>query len=335
MDYRGLNKVTVKNRYPLPLISEALDRLKHAWLFTKLDLRGAYSLARIKEGDEWKTAFRTRYGHFECLVMPFGLTNAPAAFQHFVNNVFRDILDIKVLVYLDDILIFSEHSDQHLQDVRLVLERLIKHGLYAKAEKCEFSVTETQFLGFTVSSDGVSMSQDKIDSIMSWPKPRSVKDIQQFLGFTNFYRRFIKGYSRIILPLSRLLKKNAKFEFDNSAKASFLRIKDSFSSADILRHYDPTLPTLIENDASDFAISAILSQYHDKVLRPVAFMSRKMIPAELNYEIHDKELLAVVTAIKIWRHYLEGIHQPFIILSDHAALQYFQSAKVLTRRQAR
>ena len=335
VDYRGLNKVTIKNRYPLPLIPEALDRLKHAKVFTKLDLRGAYNLVRIKEGDEWKTAFRTRYGHFECLVMPFGLTNAPAAFQHFMNDAFRDLLDTKTLIYLDDILIFSPDEQQHKDDVRQVLKRLIDHGLYAKAEKCEFSVTTTEFLGFTISPDGVTMSKDKVDSILSWPEPTKVKEVQQFLGFANFYRRFIKGYSRIILPLTRLLKKDAKFTFDDSAKSAFQRIKDAFTEADILQHFSPSLPTVIETDASDFAISAVLSQYHDKTLKPVAFMSRKMNPAELNYEIHDKELLAIVSAIKIWRHYLEGLDQPFTILTDHAALQYFQSAKVLTRRQAR
>lgn len=170
VDYRGLNKVSIKNRYPLPLIPEALDRLKHAKVFTKLDLRGAYNLVRIKEGDEWKTAFRTRYGHFECLVMPFGLTNAPAAFQHFVNDVFRDLLDNTVLIYLDDILIFSDDPATHEEDVRRVLRRLIENGLYAKAEKCEFNVKETEFLGFTIGTTGIAMSTDKVDSVLSWPE---------------------------------------------------------------------------------------------------------------------------------------------------------------------
>jgi transposase InsO family protein len=335
VDYRGLNKVTIKNRYPLPLISEALDRLKHAKLFTRLDLRGAYNLIRIKEGDEWKTAFRTRYGHFENLVMPFGLTNAPAAFQHLMNDIFRDLLDIKVLVYLDDILIFSDDPAQHPDDVQQVLDRLIQHRLYAKAEKCEFSVTTTEFLGFIISPNGLAMAPSKISAIMDWPVPTKVRDIQSFLGFTNFYRRFIKGYSRSILPLTRLLKKDVKFSFGEDALEAFKALKAAFQSADILRHFDPSLETIIETDASDFAISAIISQYHDKILHPVAFMSRKMNSAELNYEIHDKELLAIIAAIKIWRHYLEGLEHPFTILTDHAALQYFQTAKVLTRRQAR
>ena len=335
VDYRAINNITIKNRYPLPLIPEALDRLRKARIFTKLDLRGAYNLVRIKQGDEWKTAFRTRYGHFECLVMPFGLTNAPAAFQHFMNDVFRDMLDITVLIYLDDILIFSQDPAQHPSHVRAVLRRLMDNQLYAKAEKCEFSVTRTEFLGFDISADGVAMSSSKVDAVLSWPEPAKVKDIQQFLGFANFYRRFIQGYSRIIAPLTRLLKKDADFAFDDSARGAFKQIKSAFQSAQILKHFEIDLPTVIETDASDYAISAILSQYHDKILFPVAFMSRKMIPAERNYEIHDKELLAIVAAIKIWRHYLEGLQEPFIILSDHQALQYFQTSKTLTRRQAR
>lgn len=335
VDYRALNNITIKNRYPLPLIPEALDRLRTARIFTKLDLRGAYNLVRVKEGDEWKTAFRTRYGHFECLVMPFGLTNAPAVFQHFMNDVFRDMLDHTVLIYLDDILVFSENPDQHTDHVKKVLQRLIDNGLYCSHEKCEFNVTRTEFLGFIVSSDGIEMAQDKVQSVQDWPEPKKLRDIQQFLGFANFYRRFIKGYSRIIIPLTRLLKKNSTFNFDDAARTAFRTIKERFSDASILRHFIPDLETVIETDASDFAISAILSQYHGKELRPVAFMSRKMLPAELNYEIHDKELLAIVSAVKLWRHYLEGLSKPFIILTDHQALQYFQTSKTLTRRQAR
>jgi transposase InsO family protein len=267
--------------------------------------------------------------------MPFGLTNAPAAFQHFMNDTFRDLLDHKVLIYLDDILILSEDPKQHTADVRQVLERLIKHNLYCAPHKCEFSTTKTEFLGFIVTPEGVSMAQDKVSAVLEWPIPTKVKELQQFLGFANFYRRFIKGYSRIISPLTRLLKKDYKWEVDHAAQAAFDKIKFAFTDASILAHFDPALPTIIETDASDYAISGILSQYHDKLLRPVAFMSRKMNPAERNYEIHDKELLAIVESVKLWRHYLEGLADPFIILSDHQALQYFQSSKTLTRRQAR
>ena len=243
VDYRALNNITIKNRYPLPLIPEALDRLRTAKIFTKLDLRGAYNLVRVKQGDEWKTAFRTRYGHFECMVMPFGLTNAPAVFQHFMNDVFRNMLDQTVLVYLDDILIFSEDPLEHTEHVRQVLKQLVRHGLYAKAEKCEFSVDRTEFLGFIISENGVSMSSTKVSAISDWPEPVKIRDVQQFLGFANFYRRFIKGYSRIIIPLTRLLRKNQPFNFDEAARKSFSDIKKAFSDGEVLRHFSPNLET--------------------------------------------------------------------------------------------
>ncbi|SGY80360.1 BQ5605_C008g05368 [Microbotryum silenes-dioicae] len=312
-----------------------LDRIRGAKIYTKLDLRFGYNLVRIKEGDEWKTAFRTRYGHFECLVMPFGLTNAPAAFQHLMNSIFRDLLDVSVLVYLDDILIFSGDESQHTRHVQEVLQRLINNKLYCNPKKCEFNRASTEYLGFIISPSGVSMSQDKVKAITSWPTPTSLKELQQFLGFCNFYRRFIEGYSRVIAPLTRLLKKNTPFLLDSAALSFLDRLKQIFTSGAILCHFNPLLPSIIETDASDFAISGILSQVTDGHLRPVAFMSRKMLPAEQNYEIHDKELLAIVECIKIWRHYLEGSQHPFKIYTDHAALQYFQTKRVLTRRQAR
>ncbi|SGY12272.1 BQ5605_C011g06450 [Microbotryum silenes-dioicae] len=313
VDYRGLNKITRKNCYPLPLIPEALDRIRGAKIYTKLDLRSGYNLVRIKEGDEWKTTFQTRYGHFECLVMPFGLTNAPAAFQHLMNSIFRDLLDVSVLIYLDDILIFSGNKSQHTWHVQEVLQRLINNKLYCNPKKCEFNRASTEYLGFIISPSGVSMSQDKVKAITSWPTPTSLKELQQFLGFCNFYRRFIKGYSRVIAPLTQLLKKNTPFLLDLAALSSLNRLKQIFTSGAILCHFNPLLPSIIETDASDFAISGILSQVTDGHLRPVAFMSRKMLPAEQNYEIHDKELLAIIECIKIWRHYLEGSQHPFKI----------------------
>ena len=335
VDYRGLNKITIKNRYPLPLIPEAIDRLHKAKVFTKLDLRSAFNLIRIKEGDEWKTAFRTRYGHFECLVMPFGLTNAPASMQHFVNDVFRDLLDVFVVIYIDDILIFSENPDDHPKHVRQVLERLTANGLYVKAEKSEFSVDTVEFLGYIISPEGVGMSPAKVEDLLSWPAPANVREVQQFLGFANFYRRFIDGYSRLSTPLTRLTRKDVKFAWSSEAQVAFETLKKKFTTAPVLKHFNPTLELVIETDASDFAISAILSQSHSGILHPVAFMSRKMVPAEQNYDVRDKELLALVTSIKIWRHYLEGSEIPFKALTDHESLKYFQSSRTLSRRQAR
>jgi len=191
VDYRGLNKVTIKNRYPLPLISGLLDQLGRAKIHTKIDLRGAYNLVRIKEGDEWKMTFRTRYGHFEYNVMPFGLTNALAIFQHLMNDVFREFLDDFVVCYLNDILVFSKNEEEHINHVRLVLEKLRTAGLYAKLEKCVFHQHQVEFLGYIISGEGLSMDPKKIRTVTKWKKPATVRDIQCFLGFANFYRIFI------------------------------------------------------------------------------------------------------------------------------------------------
>lgn len=336
VDYRALNKITVKNRYPLPLISELLDRLRAAKYFTKIDLRGAYNLVRIAEGEEWKTAFRCRYGHFEYLVMPFGLTNAPATFQHFMNDTFRDLLDQSVVAYLDDILIYSADEEEHRKHVRLVLERLRSAQLYAKAEKCEFHRSEIEFLGYVVSSSGIKMDPKKISAITSWPAPQSVHDIQVFLGLANFYRRFVKGYSKIALPLTAMLAKDSKFVWSPSAQQAFETLKSAFTTAPVLAHFDPARQSVVETDASDFAIGCILSQYGDDgILHPVAFYSRKFTPAEINYEIYDKEMLAIVTAFREWRQYLEGSQHQIKVFTDHKNLEWFTTTKNLNRRQAR
>ncbi|XP_060096945.1 uncharacterized protein LOC132573472, partial [Heteronotia binoei] len=188
-DYRALNKITIRDRYPLPLIPELLDRLKGAQIYTKLDLRGAYNLVRIRPGDEWKTAFGTRYGQYEHLVMPFGLTNAPAVFQRFMNDVFRDLLDRFTIIYLDDILIYSRNPAQHAEHVRQVLQRLRAHGLYAKLEKCDFDLRSVEFLGHIVSPQGILMDPKKVEAVLTWQAPQNRKDLQRFLGFANYYRQ--------------------------------------------------------------------------------------------------------------------------------------------------
>ena len=213
VDYRGLNNLTIKNRYPLPLIGESLDRLGRAKRFTQLDLTSAYHRMRIREGDEWKTAFRTRYGHFEYQVMPFGLTNAPASFQGYINKIFAEKLDIFVIVYLDDILIYTEDDgDGHVAAVRWVLEQLRKFSLYANLKKCRFYQDEVRFLGYVVSLKGIRMEDERIEAVKQWPEPQSVQDIQVFLGFANFYWRFIQGFSRIAAPLTSMLKTSGSTE---------------------------------------------------------------------------------------------------------------------------
>ena len=339
VDYRGLNRITIRNRYPLPLIDELLDRLREARFFTRIDLRGAYNLLRIAKGDEWKTAFRTRYGLFQYNVMPFGLTNAPASFQHLMNDTFKDMLDRSLIIYLDDLLIYSSTLKQHQEHVSAVLARLRQAGLYAKAEKCQFSTSQTEFLGFVVSDQGVAMDPSKTEVITTWPVPKSVHDVQVFLGFCNFYRKFIPQYSRTAYPLTQLLRKEAQsapFAWHNDAQHAFEQLRSAFGTDTILRHFDPTRPIIVETDASDFAVAAVLSQTFDQGARhPIAFFSKKLDPAQLNYPIFDKEMFAIVAAFKHWRQYLEGAKFQVQVLTDHRSLEYFTTTKQLNRRQAR
>ena len=338
IDYRGLNAITKRNRYPLPLGSDLLDKLASARFFTHLDLPDAYHLLRIKSGDEWKTAFRTKFGSFQYQVVSFGLTNAPSAFQYFLNDVFSDYLGNFVIIYLDDILIYSTDEATHEQHVKLVLDRLCSHHLQLRPEKCTFHVQETDFLGFIISSKGISMNPEKISAVSKWPTPKSRRDIQVFLGFCNFYRRFILGFSELAKPLTRLTSKSVPFEWSPDCESSFLAIKESFSTEIILSYFNFSKAAIVETDASDFAIAAVLSQYDDEgILHPVSFFSRQLLPAEINYDTTDKELLAVVDAFATWRHYLvcSPPDFPTLVLSDHKNLEPFTTVKQLSRRQFR
>jgi len=336
VDFRGLNRISKKDRYPLPLISDLLDAPRKARVYTKIDLRHAYHLVRLAAGEEWKTAFRTRYGSFEWLVMPEGLTNAPAAFQRFMNDIFADMVDICVVVYLDDILIYSDNIAEHRIHVREVLRRLRGNGLFARADKCEFHVTSCEYLGYMLSPDGLTMASYKVQIIQDWPEPRKVKDVQSFLGFANFYRRFIYGYSRITVPLTRLTRKGIPWHFTDECRLAFETLKKAFTTAPVLTHWIPDTQIVVETDASDYALAAVLSIIHSNgELHPIAFHSRTFTAPELNYDVHDKELLAIFEAFKRWRHYLEGSTLPIDVVTDHRNLQYFSTTKILTRRQAR
>ena len=337
IDFKGLNDITVKNKYPLPLIDSAFGPLYDAVVFTKLDLRNAYYLVRIREGDEWKTAFNTHLGHFEYLVMPFGLTNAPAVFQALINDVLRDMLNHFVFVYLDDILIFSKSLDDHVSHVKCVLQRLLENRLFVKAEKCEFHVSSVQFLGFIVEKGQLKPDPAKVKAVRDWPVPSTRKQLQRFLGFANVSRRFIKNYSRIAAPLTQLTSIKLPFAWSPAAESSFGKLKDLFSSAPVLIHPDPELQFVVEVDASDLGVGAILSQRssQDHRLHPCAYFSRRLTPAERNYDVGNRELLAVVLALQEWRHWLEGSVCPFIIWTDHKNLSYLRSAHRLNSRQAR
>ncbi|KAJ1573671.1 hypothetical protein NDA15_001334 [Ustilago hordei] len=337
VDYRGLNEITVKNRAPLPLIEEQLFLLRKARIYTKLDLRAAYNLIWIAKGDEWKTAFGTQLGLYEYLVMPFGLANALAHFQSFINDIFQDIIGIYVVVYLDDFLIFSDTEEAHVKHVTKVLTHLRSNRLFAKLLKCEFHTKTVKFLGYIIKPTGIEMDPEKVCTVKEWPMPESIHDIQRFLGFANFYRRFIAHFARIAKPLTSLVKPTEwfkEFELPEEAQQAFHKLIQAFTSAGVLQHFNYHLPTRLETDASDFAIAGVLKQEHEGQWHPVAFYSRKMSPAEKNYEIHDKELLAVVACLTQWRHMLAGLPRQLVILTDHEALKYFKSQRCITGRQA-
>ncbi|KAG1930238.1 retrotransposable element [Pimephales promelas] len=337
IDYRGLNDITVKNRYPLPLMSSAFEVLQGAKIFSKLDLRNAYHLVRIRRGDEWKTAFNTPLGHFEYRVLPFGLVNAPAVFQALINDVLRDMLNIFVFVYLDDILIFSPSLQVHTQHVRQVLQRLLENRLFVKAEKCTFHAQSISFLGSIISAEGVSMDSSKVRAVTEWPVPESRVALQRFLGFANFYRRFIRNFSQIAAPLSALTSVRVQFSWTQEAQTAFDRLKSLFPSAPILRSPDVSRQFIVEVDASEVGVGAILSQRSssDEKVHPCAYFSHRLSPAERNYDVGNRELLAIRLALGEWRHWLEGSVVPFVVWTDHRNLEYIRSAKRLCARQAR
>jgi hypothetical protein len=269
--------------------------------------------------------------------MPFGLTNAPATFQHFMNDVLRDCLDKFAIGILDDILVYTKTTlEDHIKHVRHVLQKLRENELYAKFSKCEFFVTQVDFLGHTVSEQGVSMCKDKHKAILDWPDLTSKDDILSFMGLANYYRRFIDNFSKLAEPITRLLKKDAPFEWQESQNKAFKAIKQAFAEDVTLSYADPEKQFQVECDASDFALGGVLSQMDDSgTIRPVSFYSRKLLPAELNYEVYDKELLAIKSCFDEWRQYLLGTALPIKVYSDHKTLEYFLATKTLTRRQAR
>ncbi|KAK3505614.1 hypothetical protein QTP70_004681, partial [Hemibagrus guttatus] len=316
IDYRALNQITVKFRYPLPLVPAALEHLRGATIFTKLDLRSAYNLIRIREGDEWKTAFITPTGHYEYLVMPYGLANAPSVFQDFIHEVLREFLHRCVLVYIDDILIYSRSLAEHRQHVAEVLGRLREFQLFLKAEKCSFHQPSVQFLGYNISNNGIQMDEGKVTAVRDWPAPATVKELQRFLGFANFYRRFISNYSSIADPLTNLLRNKPKsLLWSPAAEGAFNTLKRAFTTAPLLIHPDPDKPFVVEVDASTTGVGAVLSQQQGNPsrLHPCAFFSHKLNPAERNYDIGNRELLAIKLALEEWRHWLEGARHPFLV----------------------
>jgi hypothetical protein len=333
IDYHALNNQTIKNCYALPRIDELIDRLHDAKVFSKIDLTSGYHQIRIQEEDQHKTAFRTRYGHYKYNVMPFGLTNAPATFQTLMNNIFRDLLDVCVVVYLDNILIYSKNKKDREKHLRTVLERLKENKLNGKLSKSSFYQEEVEYLGFLVSSKGIKPNPTLVDCIKKFPRPTIVKELQSFLGLANYYRTFIDGYAKITWPLSSKTGATGStiLNFDNNMIQAFEKLKEMLCSTPVLIIPDPTGTFEVTTDASEdaMAVGAVLSQDN----WPVAFESKTLNPAQVNYPVHDKEMFAIIHALVKWRNFLLGKH--FIIYTDHKSLTFFKTQSKLNSRQRR
>src|SRR6266436_1526995 len=336
MDFCTLNRVTEKDCYPLPLISDLLTSPTPARIYSKIDLKHAYHLVHITKGDEPKTAFCTHYGSYKWQVMPFRLSNTPAAFQRFINEVLGDLMDVCTVGYLDDILVYSDSLEDHRDHVHEVLCRLHTTGLYANLKKCKFHMDTVEYLRFILSPKGLQMDPTKVSTIQDWPEPQKVRDVQAFLGFANFYWRFIHDYLETTLPLNHLCKKSTTWHFGTEEAKAFQNLKKAFGSALVLAHWALDLPMMVEMDVSNCAIAGILPvTTEDGEIQLVAFYSRTLQSTEQNYDTHDKELLAIYEAFKSWRHYLEGSAKTIDTVTDHKNLEYFTTTKKLTRRQAR
>ena len=334
VDYRALNNITVKNSYPLPRVDELFDRLQGATYFSKIDLRSGYHQIRIAPEDVPKTAFRTRYGHYEFLVLPFGLTNAPATFMHLMHQALRPFLDDFVLVFLDDILIYSKTLEEHEQHVRRVLEALRKQKLYAKESKCEFFKHEVEFLGHRVGRDGVRMMEDKVQAIREWPTPTKRQRRASLPRYRRLLPQVHPGLQRDRGAAVRAHQGQRQVRVGRRrTRRRSSQLKAAIAQGPVLILPDPSLPFVVHTDASGFAVGAVLQQDQGKGLQPIAFLSKKMLDAETRYPVHEQELLAIIHALTAWRHYLHG--SKFVVRTDHKSLQFFQTQPMLSGRQAR
>jgi transposase InsO family protein len=335
-DYRAVNSRIVSDAHPLPLPEDMFDKLQGSCLFSKLDLTKGFWQIPLEEASRKVLAMATPLGLYEPSTMPFGMKNAPAVFQREMQRVFRDKLYRGVMVFIDDILIYSRTAEEHVQLVEWVLKRLTDEGYYAHPDKCEFFQKEVSFLGHVVSERGVAVQQHKVASVSNWPQPRNKKDVRAFLGLTGYYRKFIPEYSAIAAPLTDLTREAVKFEWGDKEQTAFDDLKKRLTSAAVLAHPDSSRQYVVSTDASGFAISGVLMQ--DQAVgprRPVAYFSRKLNAAEKRYATHEKELLAIVKAVEHWRCYLEGSAHPVLLLSDHRSLQHLNTQPYLSDRQAR
>jgi RNase H-like domain found in reverse transcriptase/Reverse transcriptase (RNA-dependent DNA polymerase) len=336
-DYRYLNNWTVKIFHPLPLISEIMDKLKGAKYFTKLDVRWGYNNVWIRKGDKWKAAFKINKGLFEPTVMFFGMCNSLATFQAMMDDIFMTMIDNwLVIVYMDNILIFADMKQELERITKLVLEKLREHDLFLKANKCEFCQTRIKYLGMIIEEERISMDTVKLGGIRHWPVPTTLKQTWSFLGFGNFYQKFIFHYSKLAQPLNNLTKKDKRFEWSTECQKAFDTTKKQFMEEPVLLMPNQSKPFQIESDASKVATGAVLTQLDSNSDRhPVAFLSKTFSDTERKYEIYDWELLGIIRALKQWRHYIQGSGHTMIVYSDHKNLTYFQTAQKLNDQQAR
>ncbi|KAA3484677.1 DNA/RNA polymerases superfamily protein [Gossypium australe] len=323
IDYRQLNKVTIKNKYLLPRIDDLFDQLKGATVFSKIDLISGYYRLRVKDSDISKTTFRTRYEHYEFLVKHYGLTNAPAIFMDLMNRIFRPYLDRFAVIFIDDILIYSQDENKHAEHMRVALQTLREKQLYAKFNKCEFWLREVSFLGHIVSASGIRVDPSKISAILECKPPRNVFEVRSFLGLSGYYRQFVKGFLMIATPLTRLLQKDVRFEWSDKCQKSFDQLKAFLTNALILVQPESGKEFVIYSDASLNGLGCVLMQ-EGKV---IAYALRQLKLHEKNYPTHDLELAAIVFALKIWRHYLFG--EKCHVFSDHKSLKYLMTQKDL------
>jgi len=284
-------------------------------VFTKLDLRWGYNNVRIKKGDKWKAAFTTYIGAYEPTVMYFGLTNSPATFQTMMNDLFRDLINQgDTAAFTDDILVATDTKEEHNELVEEVLKRLEENNLFVKPEKCKWKVREVEFLGVVISPRGVEMQKEKVERVLNWLAPQNIKEVQKFLGLANYYRRFIKDFARIAAPLHVLVRKEQKWKWEGEQEKAFKRLKAVFTTEPVLAIPDIDREMRVEVDASDYAMGGVLStKCENGKWRLVAFISKSLNAIEQNYEIHNKEILAVIRCLEAWRHYLEGAKLKFEI----------------------
>jgi len=334
VDFRKLNKVTKQDAYPLPRIDDLLDRMGKAKVFSSIDLASGYWQIQMDPATREKTAFITKEGLFEFLVMPFGLTNAPGTFQRLMDQVYSGLLWDFVLVYLDDINVYSPNFETHMSHLETAFQRLEKAGLKMKLSKCHFCKNSLEFLGHVVSADGIMPDPKKIETARNFPVPRNRTDVRSFLGFTGYYRRFVKNYARIVRVLHDLTKKDSRFSWSDACQQAFEYLKERLITAPLLGRPDFDRSFILTTDASYEGLGAILSQIDDDGNEyVVGYFSRSLRGAEKKYTITEVECLGVVFAVQKCKHYLLG--KKFKLRTDHNALRWLLNTSEPTGRMAR